>query len=207
MNKNIFRLVLCAILFASSLSAAAQQPGKIPRIGYLSGTGSAANQGPYVEALRQGLRELGYVEGKTFTIEYRGAEGKRDRIATLVNELVKLKVDVLIVPVLPAILAAKQATKTIPIVMVSNADPVATGVVDSLARPGGNITGLSTLTKELSGKRLALLAEVVPPLSAVGILRDPDSQAHLLLSKSTILRRALSRYRFNLWKCEIRTLI
>jgi putative ABC transport system substrate-binding protein len=175
MIKNIFRLVLCAILFAPSLSAAAQQPAKIPRIGYVSGTGSAANQGPYVEALRQGLRELGYVEGKTFTIEYRGAEGKLDRVAILVNELVELKVDVLIVPILPAIRAAKQATKTIPIVMVSNTDPVAAEIVDSLARPGGNITGLSTLSRELSGKRLQLLTEMVPRLSRAGILRDADA--------------------------------
>ena len=133
LRSQIICRAISVLFFATIMSfwfpfAAAQQPAKIPRIGYVSGTGSAANQGPYVEALRQGLRDLGYVEGKTFTIEYRGAEGKLDRIATLVNELVELKVDVLIVPILPAIRAAKQATKTIPIVMVSDTDPVAAGI-------------------------------------------------------------------------------
>ena len=116
--------------------AEAQQPTKIPRIGYVSGTGSPSDPGPYVEALRQGLRDLGYVEGKSFMIEYRGAEGKPDRYPSLINELVRLKVDVLVAPTLPAILAASQATKTIPIVMVTNTEPVAAGLIDSLARPG-----------------------------------------------------------------------
>jgi putative tryptophan/tyrosine transport system substrate-binding protein len=128
-------------------------------------------------ALRQGLRELGYTEGKNFKIEYRGAEGKLDGVVeNLVAELVQLNVDVLIVPVLPAILAAKQATKTIPIVMVAGVDSVATGIIDSLARPGGNITGLNTLSRDLAGKRIQLLTEVVPHLSNIGILRGADSQ-------------------------------
>jgi ABC-type uncharacterized transport system substrate-binding protein len=152
------------------------QQAKIPRVGYISGTGSASNPGPYVEALRQGLRDLGHIDGKNIVIEYRGAEGKQDRYPSLVNELVQLKVDVLVVPTLPAILAARQATKTIPIVMVTNTDPVAGKLVDSLARPGGNITGLSTLAQDLSGKRLELLAEVVSRLSRVAVLRDVDSQ-------------------------------
>lgn len=157
--------------------AEAQQPTKIPRIGYVSGTGDALNQGPYVEALRQGLKELGYIEGKNFKIEYRGAEGKADRVVeSLVAELVQLNVDVLVVPILPAILAAKQATKTIPIVMVAGVDSVAAGIVDSLARPGGNITGLNTLGRDLSGKRIQLLTEVVPQLSKIGVLRDADSK-------------------------------
>jgi putative ABC transport system substrate-binding protein len=126
--------------------------------------------------LRQGLRDLGYVEGKNIAIEYRGAEGKLDLIPSLVKELVQLKVDVLIVATLPAILAARQATKTIPIVMVTSTDPIASKLVDSLARPGGNITGLSTLAQDLSGKRLELLTEVVPRLSRVAVLRDVDSQ-------------------------------
>jgi putative ABC transport system substrate-binding protein len=149
---------------------------KIPRIGYVSGTGSPADPGPYVEALRQGLRDLGYTDGKNIAIEYRGADGKPERYASLVNELIQRKVDVIVVPTLPAILAARTATKTIPIVMVANIDPVAAGLVDSLARPGGNITGLSTLAQDLSGKRLELLKEVVPRLSRVGVLRDADSQ-------------------------------
>ena len=138
--------------------------------------------GPYVEALRQGLRDLGYVEGKNFEIEFRGAEGKPDRMPTLVTELVQLKVDVLVVPtgLREAIHGAKQATKTIPIVMVTLLDPVATGLVDSLAHPGGNITGLATLQRDLSGKRLELLKEVVPRLSRVGVLRNPDEESGVI---------------------------
>jgi ABC-type uncharacterized transport system substrate-binding protein len=122
------------------------------------------------------LQKLGYIEGKNFAIEYRGAEGKPDRIPAIVSELVERQVTVLIAPILPAIVAAKQATKTIPIVMVAGVDPVANKLVDSLARPGGNLTGLSTLAQDLSGKRLQLLAEVVPRLSRVAILRDLDSR-------------------------------
>ncbi|HEU4345252.1 MAG TPA: ABC transporter substrate-binding protein, partial [Candidatus Binatia bacterium] len=178
MNKAVASSMLCAVmLVAISLGAEAQQTTKIPRIGYISGPGDASNPGPYVEALRQGLRELGYVEGKNFVIEYRGAGGKTERYSSLVDELLQLKVDVLVVPTLPAILTAKQATKTIPIVMVSNRDPVATGVVDSLARPGGNITGLATLSTDLSGKRLELLLEVVPKLMRVGILLAQSGQS------------------------------
>ena len=144
--RKIFCFALCALLFALGLSAEAQK-SKIPRVGYISGTGSESNPGPYVEALRQGLRDLGYVDGKNIAIEYRGAEGKLERVPSLVTELVRLEVDVLVVPIRPAILAAKQATKTIPIVMVTGGDPVATGLIDSLARPGGNVTGVSTLNE------------------------------------------------------------
>jgi putative ABC transport system substrate-binding protein len=172
MEKKVTVLTLSALLYTLCLSAEAQQ-AKIPRIGYISGTGSASNPGPYVEALRQGLRDLGRIDGKNIMIEYRGAEGKLDLIPSLVNELVQLKVDVLVVPILSAARAAKQATKTIPIVMVTG-DPVAAGIVDSLARPGGNLTGLATLNPSLSGKRLELLKEVVPQLSRVGVLWVPD---------------------------------
>src|SRR6266540_3031665 len=124
--------ILCAMmLLAVAVIAEAQQPKKIPRIGYVSGTGNATNQGPYVEALREGLRELGHVEGKTFLIEYRGAEGQIERVPSLVEELVNLKVDLVVAPVPGAIRAAKQATKTIPIVMISGIDPVASGAVQS----------------------------------------------------------------------------
>jgi putative tryptophan/tyrosine transport system substrate-binding protein len=181
MRRNAFFFTSCAMLFAfcsffALYATVWAQQLKIPRIGYVSGTGSPADPGPYVEALRQGLRDLGYVDGKNIAIEYRGAEGKPERYASLVNELIQRKVDVIVVPTLPAILAARTATKTIPIVMVANIDPVAAGLVDSLARPGGNITGLSTLAQDLSGKRLELLKEVVPRLSRVGVLRDADSQ-------------------------------
>jgi ABC-type uncharacterized transport system substrate-binding protein len=176
-NPKLAGIVAIVIAFGMCGAVAdSQQPAKIPRLGYVSGAGTTSNPGPYVEALRQGLRDLGYVEGKNFVIEYRGAEGKMGRTPSLVNELVQLKVDVLVVPTVVAIRAAKQATKTIPIIMVTQEDPVATGLVDSLAHPGGNITGVTTLQRDLSGKRLELLAEVVPRLSRVGVLRNPDEQ-------------------------------
>jgi len=170
-KAGVLSIPFVVVLLAVAVLAEAQPQAKIPRIGYVSGTGDSSNPGPYVEALRQGLRDLGYVEGKNIVIEYRGAEGKSERMPSLVTELVELKVDVLVLTI-GAILAAKQATKTIPIVMVTQVDPVATGLVDSLARPGGNITGLATLQRDLSGKRLELLTEVVPRLARVGILRD-----------------------------------
>jgi putative ABC transport system substrate-binding protein len=180
MRRAMKKAALGSMLFAGALLAVAvtveaQQPTKVPRIGYLSGAGDPSNPGPNVEAFRRGLQELGYIEGKNILVEYRYIEGKRDRVPSLVAELVQLKVDVLVSPNLPAIRAAKQATKTIPIVMVINWDPVAEGLIDSLARPGGNITGLSRLTRDLSGKRLELLKEVVPGISRVGVLDDADA--------------------------------
>jgi putative ABC transport system substrate-binding protein len=176
MNRKLLWL-LTVFFVASGSPAEAQQTAKIPRIGYVSGTGDASNQGPYVDALRQGLRDLGYTEGKNLVIDYRGAEGKLDRIPSLVNDLVQLNVDVLVVPIPSAIHAAKHATKTIPIVMVTGVDPVADGLVHTFAHPGGNITGLATLSAQLSGKRLELLKEVVPRLSRVGVLRDVDERS------------------------------
>ena len=173
-RKKISSLALCALLYTLCLPVSAQQPVRIPRIGYISGTGDSSNPGPYVGALRQGLRDLGYVEEKNFVIEFRG-EGKGESIPGIVAELVQLKVDVLVLPLVSAILPAKQDTKTIPIVMVTQVDPVATGLVDSLAHPGGNVTGLATLQRDLSGKRLELLAEIVPGLARVGILRDANT--------------------------------
>ena len=172
MRKKFIALALSAMLFALSLSAQAQQPKKIPRIGYVSGVGDPNTPGPQVEAFRQGLRELGYTEGKNILVDYRYAEGKQERYQNFVAELVQLKVDVLIVTNPAAIRAAVQATKAIPIIMVTTEDPVTTGIVQSLARPGGNITGLSRLTRELSGKRLELFKEVLPGISRVGILGD-----------------------------------
>ena len=157
------------VLVVAGAVSEAQQAKKVPRIGYLSST---PNPGPQVEAFRRGLGELGYIEGKDFHIEYRHIEGKVDQIPTFVADLMKLDLNVFISPMPPAIRAAKQATKTIPIVMVVPTDPVATGLVDSLARPGENITGLSRLTRELRGKRLELLKEVVPRISRVGVLWD-----------------------------------
>jgi putative ABC transport system substrate-binding protein len=174
MRKKVFGLALIAMLFALCLSAKAQQPGKIPLIGYVSSSGDPKNPGSLVEAFRLGLRELAYVEGKNILLEYRYAEGRLDRMPSLVSELVQLKPSVIVVAALPAIRAAKQATKTIPIVIISAIDPVAEGIVDSLARPGGNITGLALLTRDLSGKRLELLTEVLQKKSRVAVLWDPD---------------------------------
>ena len=191
-NRKWVGVVVIGISVAMcGVVAHAQQPAKTPRIGYVSGTGDATSQGPYVEALRQGLRNLGYIDGKNIVIEYRGAEGKSDRIPSLVAELVQLKVDVLIAPLSTAIRAAKQVTNTIPIVMVTQVDPVAAGLVDSLARPGGNITGLASLQRDLSGKRLELLTEVVPRLSRVGVLRNPDDETAIGFKDYEAAARAL----------------
>jgi ABC-type uncharacterized transport system substrate-binding protein len=173
MNKRkLGSFALCAMLLALCAPAEAQQPKKVPRIGYLAGRGDPSTPDPLIDAFRQGIRDLGYIEGKNILVEYRYGEGKLDRIPSLVAELIQLKVDVLVTPAFPAIRAAKQATKTIPIVMLINVDPVATGIVDSLAHPGGNITGLARFMTELSGKRLELLKEVVPGMSRVAVLWD-----------------------------------
>ena len=175
MTKRILISFLTISLLTSMYLAHAQQRVKVPRIGYVSGFGDANNPGPQVEAFRQGLRDFGYIEGQNILVEYRYIEGKRNQISDLVAELVQLKVDLLISGTVPAILAAKQATKTIPIVMVTNVDPVATGLVDSFARPGGNITGLTRLTKDLNGKRLELFKELVPGMSRVGVLWETEA--------------------------------
>src|SRR5258708_6613508 len=147
---------------------------------FMSLLGGAAAAGPFVEALQQGMREQGYVDRKDVIVEYRGAEGRHARVRELVAELVQAKVDVLVTPIPTAIRAAKQATDTIPIVMVTSIDPVASGIIDSLAKPGGNITGLFTLTRDLSAKRLEFLKDLVPKLARVGILvnaGEPDTVA------------------------------
>jgi putative ABC transport system substrate-binding protein len=159
---------LSALLCALSFSASAQQPTRVPRIGYLTAS-SLSTQSPNIEAFREGLRELGYVERKNVMIEVRQAEGKLDRLPGLAAELVRLKVDVIVTSGSIMTRAAKEATTTIPIVMTQDPDPIGNGFVASLARPGGNITGLSNLNRELSGKRLELLKEVVPKLSLVAV--------------------------------------
>jgi putative ABC transport system substrate-binding protein len=168
MRKNVIRLTLCAMLFALSFKAEAQQPKRVPRIGFL--TASPSVFPGRIEAFRQGLRELGYIEGKNIVIEWRYGDGKRDRLPALAAELVGLKVDIIVSagPTLTRVL--KEATTTIPIVMGFDTDPVGTGLVAGLARPGGNITGLSVLSPELGGKRLELLKEIVPKLSRVAVL-------------------------------------
>ena len=171
-----YAILIGAMLLAICFPVHAQQQAKIPRIGYVRVVGEPSIPGRNVEAFLQGLKDLGYVERKNILIEFRHAQGKRDRIPSLVAELVQLKVDVLVSPDPAAIRAAKQATKTIPIVMVINQDPVATGLVDSLARPGGNITGISRLNRELSGKRLELLTDIIPGISRVGVLWDASAE-------------------------------
>jgi putative ABC transport system substrate-binding protein len=164
--------IIAFVLVVAGAVVQAQQPKKVPRIGFLSGRGapSPTNPDPSADAFRQGLRDLGYIVGKNILVEYRYAEGTLDRIPGLVAELVQLKVDVLVSPAGPAIRAARQATTTIPIVMMITGDPVATGLIDSLARPGGNVTGLTRLTRELSGKRLELLTETIPGISRIAVL-------------------------------------
>ena len=168
MKKKITVLTLCAMLFALCSSADAQQPTKIPRIGYLIGQSRSTASGR-IDPFRQGLRELGYVEGKNIVIEWRSSEEKLNPLPALAAELARLKVDIIVTAGPIPTRAAKEATNTIPIVMTQDSDPVANGFVASLARPGGNITGLSTLRPELSGKQLELLKEVIPKLSRVAV--------------------------------------
>jgi len=174
MNKKVIHLALGAALLALSFPAEAQQPKKVQRIGYLSNV-DPARESARSEAIRLALRELGYIEGQNIAIEYRYGEGKVDRAPEQAAELVRLKVDIIVVAGGPVwVRAAKNATKTIPIVMVGGGtDPVMEGLVESLARPGGNVTGLTLLSGELGGKRLELLKEAVPKLARVAVFYDP----------------------------------
>jgi putative tryptophan/tyrosine transport system substrate-binding protein len=173
MKTKILFYALPAIILVISHIAEAQQAKKVPRIGYLL-TGDPTSESTRFEAIRLALRELGYIEGQNIAIEYRYAEGKQDQYPELAAELVRLKVDIIVVAGgAPMIRAAKNATKTIPIVMSGGAsDPVAAGLVESLARPGGNVTGITILGPELSGKRLELLKEAVPKLARVAVIYD-----------------------------------
>src|ERR1700757_2181341 len=186
MKKKITGLTLGALLFTFSLSAEAQQPTKIPRIGYLA-AGSALSASSRIEAFRQGLHALGYVEGKDIVIESRNAAGKLDQVARNAVELVRLKVDVIVTAGPSDTRAAKEATSTIPIVMAQDGDPVGNGFVASLARPGGNITGLSTLAPELSGKQLELMKEIIPRLSRVAVLGSSTIPGNALSVKEVEL--------------------
>jgi|SRR5215510_1339897 len=179
-------ILVVVVLLGVGVLAEAQQPKKVPQIGYLS-VSSPSAMSTRTEAFRQGLRELGYVEGKNIVIEWRSAEGKRDRVPSLAAELVRLKVDIIVTAGPPATRSAKEATVTIPIVFAQDGDPVASGFVASLARPGGNITGLSTLAPELSGKRLELLKEIVPQLSRVAVLGNSTNPANAQVLKETEL--------------------
>jgi len=179
-SRRVFISSVAGGLLAAPLAAEAQPAvGKLPRVGLLlPGSSSDPLVQPYLDVLRRGLRELGYVEGQSITIEYRWAEGKYERLPDLASELVRLKVDVIVAVGTVVVQAAKQTTQTIPIVMTNVDDPVATGLVASMARPGGNITGLSLMSHELVGKQLGLLREVVPKVSRVAVLWNPANPAN-----------------------------
>jgi putative tryptophan/tyrosine transport system substrate-binding protein len=180
MRASIVRLALGALLVTLSMPAAAQSSEKVYRLGILAGSAQAFGWQPRNEALQQGLRELGYVEGKNLLLEYRYAEGNVARFPALAAELVRLNVDLIVASGQPAVQAAKQATPTIPMVMTVPTDPVATGLVESLARPEGNITGSTSLTIETAGKRLELFKATVPPLVRVAVLYDPANPFNAL---------------------------
>jgi putative tryptophan/tyrosine transport system substrate-binding protein len=186
MKAKLLVYVLLALILANTHLADAQQPKKIPRIGYLTGVGLGPN-----EAFLQGLRDLGYVEGKNILIEFRTTGGKFERLPELAAELVRLKVDVIVADTAGEVTAAKSATATIPIVMRGVADPIALGLVASLAHPGGNITGVAALAPELSGKRLELLKEVIPKLSRVALLTTPGKAWRTSIKETEVTAQAL----------------
>jgi putative ABC transport system substrate-binding protein len=196
-----FVVTLTLSLLVAPRTAEAQQPTKVYQIGRLS-PGSPTEPDPHLEAFRQGLRELGYVEGQNLIIEYRYAEGGDDRLADLAAELVRLQVDVIVTWGSVAIRAAQHATRTIPIVMAGTNDPVGDGLLASLAHPGGNTTGFSNLTVELAGKRLELLKEAVPHIARIAVLVNPDNPpAKSLLNSLTVAAREL---RLHLHVVELR---
>jgi putative tryptophan/tyrosine transport system substrate-binding protein len=173
MPKKAVVVLLLGLAFVLVRFAEAQQQAKVAKIGWL-GVSSSSRQAPSTELFRREFRALGYVEGKNIAFEYRDAEGKPDRLPAVTDELVRLKVDVIVTASTVGALAAKNATRTIPIVFYSAGDPVATGLVDSLARPGGNITGFTVISAVLAGKRLELLKETIPKLSRVAVLWNPQ---------------------------------
>jgi ABC-type uncharacterized transport system substrate-binding protein len=202
MKKNILGVALSAVLLALSFSAEAQQAKKLHRIGFLLG-GSSSVYSAWIDVFRQGLKEFGYIEGKNIAIEYRYAEGKADRLPVLAADLVGLKVDVIVASSTPNVLAVRKASATIPIVFVSISDPVASGLVASLARPGGNITGLTILAPELSGKRLELLKEAVPNVIRVATLWNSANPAQELQWKD--MQAAAQELRLQLQSLEVRS--
>jgi putative tryptophan/tyrosine transport system substrate-binding protein len=192
MRKKFFGLAFGALLFALSFPAEAQQPKKVPRIGYLVG-GDLTSESIRSETIRRALRERGYIEGQSIATEYRYAEGKLDRFSELAAELVRLKVDIIVVAAGGGyIQAVKNVTKTIPIVMVGvGVDPVEAGLVESLARPGGNVTGVTLLSRDLGGKRLELLKEAVSKVTRVAVLYEPVPASPLELKEVQAAARAL----------------
>jgi putative ABC transport system substrate-binding protein len=199
-DRRAFLATLIGSLLAAPLAAGAQQAGRVWRIGYLSADDpSAASH--LVDAFRQGLRDLGYVEGRNVIIEFRFADGKYDRLPHLAAELVRDQVDVIMAFTIPAVRAAKTATTAIPIVFAQVLDPVGAGLVAKLARPGANVTGVSIMVEELSGKYLELLKEVVPRMSQVAVLWEPDQPAGALLL--THIERAARALRVQLQPLKV----
>jgi putative ABC transport system substrate-binding protein len=186
MKKTIAILILYAMPATLTVPTAAQQPSNIHRIGVLSG--GFPGSSPDIEAFRQGLRDLGYVEGKNLIIEYRYAEGKPNRYSDLVSDLVRLKVDVIVANGTGPTTAAKKATTTIPIVMTSSTDPERTGLIASLAQPGGNVTGVTEISGELAGKLLELLKEVIPRLTRVAIVFSSQQTGELGVPSKLFLK-------------------
>ena len=200
MNRRTFLCGLTLGTLALPLAAEAQQAGKVPRIGFLFF--GSPGPSPELDAFRQGLRELGYTEGQNIAIEVRFANGRVERLPELATELARLNPDVLVTPGTPASLVAKQATSTIPIVVAGVADAVGAGLVAILARPGGNITGLTSISAELGGKRLELLKEVAPRASRVAVLYNPADQSNVLVLKE--LQKSAPALRLTLQPLEVR---
>jgi putative tryptophan/tyrosine transport system substrate-binding protein len=203
MNSRFIVWRLATFFLATVSLAEAQQPGKVPRIGFLA-VPSPSFFSTRMNAFREGLYDLGHVEGKNIAIEYRYAGGKLDRLPTLAAELVRLNVDVIVTSSAPSALAAKNATGTIPIVFVTAGDPVDMGLVTSLARPGGNITGLTTTAPELIGKRLELLKEVLPRITRVAVLWNPSNPGFSEMSKE--VQAASQAHALQLQSLEVRSL-
>ncbi len=197
--KISFRITAAVVMLLGGI-AEAQQPAKqIPRIGFIS---SSTSDPPLLDAFQQGLRDLGYVDGKNIVIVHRYAEGRLDRMPAFVHEFVQQKVDVIIAPNNVVIRAAKEATKTIPIVMISSIDPVAAGYVESFARPGGNITGIAWLMRDLSAKRVEFLKELLPKVSHVGVLWDTDGPGPAVAFKE--YKAAARAFKLELRSIEVR---
>ena len=203
MKKKVVVSAIVALVLASFCPAEAQQTTKaIPRIGFISSTGTAESPSALFEAFRQGLRDRGYVDSKNIVIVHRYAEGRLDRMSPFVHEFVQQNVDVIVGVNNVVIRAAKEATKTIPIVMISTVDPVAAGYVESFARPGGNITGLTTISRDLSAKRVELLKELLPKMSRVAILWDADGPGPAIALKE--YKAAAQAFKLELRSLEVR---
>ena len=200
MNQKVFSFTLCAVLFALCSPTHAQQAQKVFRIGFLDQS-TASGSAVLVKAFRQELRKLGWIEGKNITIEYRFAEQKNERLPELAAELVGFKADLIVVTSVPPALAAKSATTSIPIVMVTVSDPVGAGLIGSLAQPGGNVTGLASLSPELNTKRIEILKDAVPKLARVGLLRSPGASISLELQMKE-LRTAAQALKLKLEEIE-----